>query len=353
MDRQLTVVKGYPKIDHDNAMGLVRYYLAIAVFIAHFNTVFGTDYYFPTSSYNAVGGFFSLSGFLVYGSYLKNRRLKNYLCNRARRILPPYLFIVFLAAFGLCLVSTLGVCDYFLNWHWVKYLVANTLFMNFLEPTLPGVFVDNDIHAVNGSLWTMKIEVMLYLSVPLVVSASVWLHRKGFSRLWLFAGIYLFSSLYRIVFHEMYLASGNEIYNILSRQVFGQLMYFYSGVFIYLNYDTFVKYRYVIFSAALIIMLGMDRYIPYYQFVISPAVVSVMVICVSLVKGCSVFNKNNISYDIYLCHFPVMQVVSYYLINTTIESWKLFLLTSILVSALSCISWFGIGRRFMRKKNYA
>lgn len=51
----------FPQIGHDNSMGLVRYYLALAVVVAHFNAIFGTELYFPTSSYNAVGGFFALS----------------------------------------------------------------------------------------------------------------------------------------------------------------------------------------------------------------------------------------------------------------------------------------------------
>lgn len=54
-----------------NNMGMVRYVLAIAVIIAHYNELVGANIYFPVTSYVAVGGFFSLSGFLIYGSFLK------------------------------------------------------------------------------------------------------------------------------------------------------------------------------------------------------------------------------------------------------------------------------------------
>ena len=45
--------------NHDNSMGLVRYYLAFAVFVAHFNAVYEAGIWFHKDSYNAVGGFFA------------------------------------------------------------------------------------------------------------------------------------------------------------------------------------------------------------------------------------------------------------------------------------------------------
>lgn len=330
-------------------MGLVRYYLAFAVVVAHFNTVFGTDYYFPTSSYNAVGGFFALSGFLVYGSYSRSMNIKTYLTNRARRILPPYLFIVLLAAFGLCCLSSLSVGDYFFNPQWVKYLVANVTFMNFIEPELPGVFSDNVIPAVNGSLWTMKIEILLYLSVPLVVALNVWLHKKlkHYRHIWLFAAIYLCSMIYRIVFYNLYVINGSEIYDILSRQVFGQLMYFYSGVIIYFNYSFFKNYKWIIIAAALLLMF-ICRSIPLYQFIVGPLIVSVITVCLSLIGDIArVFNNNNVSYDVYLCHFPVMQVLFVLLGKSSMSSGLLFIITILSTFILANISWFCIGRKFM------
>jgi peptidoglycan/LPS O-acetylase OafA/YrhL len=155
-------------------MGVVRYYLALSVVMAHFSTLTGVEVWWPTSSYDAVGGFFALSGFLVYGSYLRAPSLKTFIANRARRILPAYSFIILLCAFGLVGLSTLPAAEYFTSWHWWRYLLSNLTFLNFLCPDLPGVFSGNEMTAVNGSLWTLKVEWMLYLTVPLVA----WLIAK-------------------------------------------------------------------------------------------------------------------------------------------------------------------------------
>lgn len=87
-----------------NNMGMVRYLLAFAVVVAHFNGLVGADIRFPFTSYTAVGGFFALSGFLIYGSYLRRRNLRAYIVSRMVRLLPAYFFIV-LSGWCSCRVS--------------------------------------------------------------------------------------------------------------------------------------------------------------------------------------------------------------------------------------------------------
>lgn len=335
----------FPQIGHDNSMGLVRYYLALAVVVAHFNAIFGTELYFPTSSYNAVGGFFALSGFLVYPSYLKSKNLRVYLFKRARRILPPYFFIVLVCAFGLCAVSSLSAEDYFFSGHWLKYVICNIGFLNFLEPTLPGVFEGSAIPAVNGSLWTMKIEILLYLSVPLVVYLTAKLHNRyaGTKPLSVFVAIYLLSIAYRLFFVHLYEVEGKAIYNILSRQVFGQMMYFYTGVCIFFNYEKFRKYRIPIAAVCLMMSLCSDL-IPYYKIVAGPLQVSCLTLVASTFSGrISLFNKNNISYDIYLFHFPVIQVLSCF--HLPLPPYIQLAFTLLIVIILGYLTWFGFEKR--------
>lgn len=80
------------------------------------------------------------------------------------------MLIVVACAAGLVFASDLTPAQYFTDSGLIKYLAANLSFLNFLHPTLPGVFQGQEFvnPAVNGSLWTMKIEWALYLSVPLI-----------------------------------------------------------------------------------------------------------------------------------------------------------------------------------------
>lgn len=150
-------------------MDLVRYYLAISVIVAHFNLIFSKSLFWPTDSGTAVGVFFGLSGFLVYASYQRSRNYSSYIFNRAKRILPSYYIVVLSCALLLCFMSDLGIKEYFLSSSFWKYVISNLAFLNFIQPELPGVFTDNAIPAVNGSLWTLKVEWMLYLTIPLFV----------------------------------------------------------------------------------------------------------------------------------------------------------------------------------------
>ena len=137
-----------------------------------------------------VDAFFVISGFLIFMSYERTSSLRRYAIKRARRIYPAYLCIILLCAFGLFTLSGLPVDQYF-SADWFKYLVANLTFLNFLAPSLPGVFENNLLQAVNGALWTIKIEVMFYCSVPLIV----WFAQR-FGRLPVLLGLFTLSSLY-------------------------------------------------------------------------------------------------------------------------------------------------------------
>lgn len=335
------------KIDTNNGMGLIRYILAFAVIIAHFNVVTGADYYFPISSYHAVGGFFALSGFLVYNSYMRSGNLLHFVKRRARKILPPYLTIVLLCAFLLGFTLTPHDWDSYFSTDWLKYLGANLSFLNFLHPSLPGVFGGE---AVNGSLWTIKIEWLLYLSIPIVVWSIRKLSIKN--ELVYFIILYLLSAFYRMGFLWLYDMNGQEIYNILSRQVFGQFCYFYTGVVLFKYYGLFRKHI-VMFLAIAVLMVGVSQLNGWIAIFCEPVGVSTLTIGISMLLSgwFSIFNKNNVSYEMYLFHLPIIQLVWLYHEPLCIGLSGAFILSIGCVLAASILCWFLLDKPLLGKKS--
>lgn len=307
------------KIPMPNNMGVVRYILALGVVISHYNSLIGGSFYFPISVGVIIGGFFSLSGFLVYGGYLKRKNFRSFIISRMIRLLPAYLFIVLLCAVGLVFVSTLPANEYYGSSEFWKYLGANLFFLNFLQPTLPGVFEGMDIQAVNGSLWTQKIILLLYLSVPVVV----WLVKKLKNRITLaWVIIFCISVSYRLLFRYLYDITGQEIYDILERQVFGQMLFFYTGVLIYYWFDVFRRYRWYLMAGAMLLMLmSTQRY--NLDAIIDPVAFSVLVIGISMTGKWGTWEgkRDNVSYNIYLVHYPICQLAAYYGLKDMTNEW--------------------------------
>ena len=168
----------FAKLPRQNNFDLLRFVFAAMVFFVHayqlsrapelawLSQVF--------SSGIAVQCFFVVSGFLIFMSYENSASLGQYFGKRVRRIYPAYFTVVVLCALLGVLLSSMSWQDYYASADFYRYLIANLVFLNFIQPALPGVFDANHLSAVNGALWTLKIEVMFYLSVPVIV----WLLRR-------------------------------------------------------------------------------------------------------------------------------------------------------------------------------
>lgn len=328
-------------------MDAIRYILAISVIVGHFNELLSFKLPVFITGFNAVGGFFVISGFLIFRSYEKSKSLKSYVQKRIRRILPTYYFIIIICAIGLSVISNLCFNDYFTSLQWWKYLISNLCFLNFIEPCLPGVFENNYIQAVNGSLWTIKVEWSLYLSIPVVFYIIKRFKLNSYKIIIL---LYIVSVLYRVVFLYLYSKTQIEIYNILSRQFFGQLCYFYTGVFMYFQLKNFLKYKWYIFVSAILLLLFKD-YIWMYDITLGPLVVSVLVLFFAFTGkwGYLLKGKNNISYDMYLWHFPLIQICSYFGIQH-IGQYYAFIIVFGITIFFSCFTWFVVGKRYLYPK---
>ena len=114
--------------------------------------------------------FFTISGYLVTGSYLSTGSPGRFALKRALRIFPG--LWVNLLVVGLVLggcVTTLALRDYLAN-PGLGLFFRNNLLLQVENTPLPGVvFSQNDVgQIVNGALWTLRYELMMYLMVLLL-----------------------------------------------------------------------------------------------------------------------------------------------------------------------------------------
>lgn len=110
--------------------------------------------------------FFTVSGYWVTQSALQ-RNFGAYVMARALRIFPGLAVSLVVVILAGALASSIPVNDYLLQpgtWRFMQNAVP------FFLPALaeiPGVFEDGAVHAANGSLWTLRYEVMCYVVLGL------------------------------------------------------------------------------------------------------------------------------------------------------------------------------------------
>ncbi len=111
--------------------------------------------------------FFAISGFLVTQSFETTPDPLRFLAKRGLRIFPGLFVAAIVSAFVLApLVTTLEPGAYFSQAAPYRYVVGNTLLDQRVHE-LPGVmFVNNPVGLeINGSMWTLRFEFMMYLMV--------------------------------------------------------------------------------------------------------------------------------------------------------------------------------------------
>ena len=223
-------------LNKGNCFDFIRYFFTISIIIVHFCYLNDIKVFWFISGATGVRAFFIISGFLIFYSHIEKQSIRYYIEKRIRRILPPYISVIILCVVAGIFMTQLSLKDYLSSSETYKYLIANLSFLNFLQPTLPGVFESNPITAINGSLWTMKVEVMFYISVPFIF----WM-LKRYNKLWIMIAIFLIAIIYEYCFTKLYEQTNNDFYLLVRKQFGSQLIYFYSGTFILLYFDCFYK----------------------------------------------------------------------------------------------------------------
>lgn len=340
-----------PKINiKENNFDLARLFLSTVVLFQHFSllTAIPSFKFFQTFTWilQPVESFFVISGFLISLSYTRSQSLASYFSKRIRRILPAYITVVILSSIAGLFLTTKGYFSYF-SLDFFKYLFSNLTFLNFIQPSLPGVFSQNPIPGpVNGSLWTIKLEVMFYLVLPFLFYLL-----NRFSLLVLPA-IYSLSVLYFYSLQNLAITLNKPFLQEVSRQLPGYLSYFVCGITIFLMYKKFKEYKYILLAIAITFYALSKIYVNIFFF-FNPIALSIVIIylCNEFIYLGNWGKYGDFSYGIYIWHFPVIQT----LIQLKFNNLNSLLFLSIVISIstiLSVISWHCIEKPFLKKDSH-
>ncbi len=282
----------------------------------------------------AVNGFFAISGFLVTASLMR-RNIFDFTLSRVLRIYPALIVCVILTVFVLGPIMTdLSWSEYFSQSKTYLYL-KNALAFDGMQWVLPGVFQDNVRDAVNGSLWSLTVEVKCYTLLALVGVI-------GLLRVKLMANLVLLLILFVGIFYYAYipLIGFNLNWN-------EPALYFLIGVALYINRN------YVPLNGLLaisLLTLACFSFGKTWYFYVFPVSYVYLIFYVSYaVKHIAVDHKiGDISYGFYIYAWPVQQIIAHLMPQG--NPYTNTVVSSVIVFLLAYISWHKIEKPLLMKK---
>ena len=331
------------KSKHNN-FDLLRLVLASMVMLGHFVYLTRAPLHSFIFSYPnfAVEAFFVISGYLIYGSFVRAPALLPYAIRRECRIYPLYAVLVIVQAALMLLMLPGSVFGYVADT--ARYLVANLAFANFLSPDIAGLASKLPEPEINPSMWTLKIEVAFYIVLPVL---ALLLKRYG---TWTIVVIFVLSS----VFSSVLLHMGHPQ---LARQLPGQLRYFVIGMMFY-EFRDWIRpplWLAIFLTAALFAMVNLTD--GEWLQLIRPLIVGGLVFLVGKTLP-AIAVKRDISYGVYLIHGPVIQLGI--LSKLLSPSYGGLFLVVVVVFGLALLSErfierpaINFGKRFTKEKEHA
>lgn len=343
----------YINIDNkNNNFDLLRIFAALLVIFSHSFALSGftePKVPFTTGSYGGLGVkiFFLISGFLITMSFLKRKDFFKYIYARCLRIFPGLITVVLLTIFVLGpLVTNLSKYEYFTNPNTYKYLKMILLFTDPLQ--LPGVFNKNVYPAVNGSLWTLQYEFLLYIIVGIIGSIGllriknmpIYLYlitlfiasqSSGFPKYFIFHSlnfnIFIDFSIYFILGACFYIYREKIDFNI-SSAIFCALILIYFSIF-----------GKNLTSGLVSIIIGYLVFFLAFYF--------------DLEKYKKILKLNllgDISYGLYIYAFPIQELVTYLFGGGHMKPSFNFFISVPLTVIMAFISWHLVEKNFLRLK---
>lgn len=329
----------------NNNFDALRLIAAIFVFISHTYVIRGMGgdeliakltgyrYFF---SVLGLAIFFSMSGFLICHSLLFSASIKQYLINRFLRIWPAYaICILFCILIGIYFTS-LPVFQFISHPQTFIFFFKNISLLSSSFP-LPGVF---DNKAINPSIWTIPVEVRLYLLLLITYLVT----KLRFRQVLLLLLITVWLAKLLIPFEWKHAIFKSHILTAIDLSI-----YFLAGACFYLYKDKVPLKLYIwliLFVCWLSLHIWFKKYLAAAELPFFVYSIMWMVFRWNKIP----FLKADISYGVYLFAGPIQKVI-HYTIGKQISFSTYFLLTGLCTLVVAILSWHFIEKKALSLKH--
>ena len=339
-------------VGRDNNFTLLRFAAAMTVLFAHSIGALGlppdTEPVFRRVGFSlgemGLDALFVTSGFLVTASLVNRGDLISFFWARALRVYPGLWVMLALTVFVLApALTTLPLGDYFTSQTTWTYVEKCATLLGGIRYSLPGVFDALPLKGeFNGSLWTMPVEVRMYIYVAVLWTAFALLpalRPKGMR----------FVSLVAVALFLAIVLRGRVWGSDFNGANIRMFMYLYgSALYLWRDRAPMGAGLLVALVAALVVA-SFDRtvFLVVYLLAMAP-----LVLHLAYVPGGRIRRFNDLgdySYGVYIYAFPIQQTLAFLFPAMTLAA--MMASSAALSVAVAVLSWKLIEERALGRKD--
>jgi len=337
---------------------------ALSVLFAHSFPLYGVQLPWLLSVFDlgafSVRVFFIVSGYLIAKSWANDENIGRYLARRALRIYPGLLMVLLVASLIMGpVVTNLPSLEYFADpilWLYIYHGFA--LILSWFD-RLPGVFADNPfVGAINGSLWTLRYEVLMYLVIACLGWVGLRVRRLQRKYLLLAACILFIACSVAL---ELNGVKGFDLFSrvpVLWRFEIDVVRLLGLGGYFLVGSCLFEFGRHAVFSVKVaVIATGMLALLDFFDVFAGKLVLVYVLVpyCViGLAQNAPAAVRRSFradySYGIYIYAFPVQQLLAMIGLQAGWSYLLVLFLSFLLTIACAMISWHWVEKPFLALK---
>lgn len=348
--RANTVVLEKPAVNPVNNLDLIRLFAALQVAIYHIARHLNLDapWLEWLSFFPGVPIFFFISGFLIYQSYVNANKTggRTFFVNRVLRLYPALYVCFFVTLLSVYLSGYLQTQQF--TWAEFLFWVGSALtFFQFFSPDFLRAYGSGSI---NGSLWSVSVELQFYMLTPLIYLCFHKYRAKGFFMLAiLFVAINIANTT---------LNPGDTVaWKLLGGSFLPWLYMFLLGAYVStnkqlqqwvmsINWYVLVGAYVAAYALAFAYGLGISNRINFISFTLLAFLVLKLAYTKPHLSG-KLLGSNDVSYGIYIYHMPVVNFLLYQNAGANLSS---FFLAFTLTVLFALASWFLVEKPALKFK---